>query len=361
MMRNCRILVAALALAGSMSAEAEPYFAVQQGVQCSACHVNATGGGLRTPFGNTWSQRVWPASPVDMGDLEWTGALNRFVALGGNLRVSGTYTDVPDQDTQSEFDVDEMRLYLLVEPLPGRLAIYLDEQLAPGGASNLEAWARLRGSGDRWYLKAGQFYLPYGLRLEDDSAFVRQVPGINMTTPDRGIEVGWETAHASAQVALTNGSGGASETDDGKQLTARTEYVQSAWRVGLGASYNDADAGERWLAGAFAGVRTGPIAWLAEADFVADDSLAGTRREMWVGLLEANWTVAKGHNLKLTAEYHEPDIDVDEDEQNRWSVVWEFTPIQFVQLRVGARIYDGIPQNDLQNRRLGFVQLNGYF
>jgi hypothetical protein len=30
-------------------------------------------------------------------------------------------------------------------------------------------------------------------------------------------------------------------------------------------------------------------------------------------------------------------------------------------LRVGGRNYDGIPQNDSQNRRLVFAQINGYF
>ena len=81
----------------------------------------------------------------------------------------------------------------------------------------------------------------------------------------------------------------------------------------------------------------------------------------WVGLVEANWRFAAGHNLKATAEFFEPDIDVDEDEQNRWSLVWEVTPMQFLQLRAGVRVYDGIPQNDLQNRRLAFLQLNAYF
>jgi hypothetical protein len=33
----------------------------------------------------------------------------------------------------------------------------------------------------------------------------------------------------------------------------------------------------------------------------------------------------------------------------------------FAQLRLGIRQYDGIPQNDLQNRRIIFLQLNGYF
>jgi len=42
-------------------------------------------------------------------------------------------------------------------------------------------------------------YLPFGLRLEDDSAFTREVPGIYMTTPNRGVEVGLELAHWSAR------------------------------------------------------------------------------------------------------------------------------------------------------------------
>jgi len=61
------------------------------------------------------------------------------------------------------------------------------------------------------------------------------------------------------------------------------------------------------------------------------------------------------------AEYFDPDRDVSEDQQNRFSAVWEYTPMQFVQFRVGARFYEGIPQNDLQNRRFYFAQLNGYF
>jgi hypothetical protein len=80
-------------------------------------------------------------------------------------------------------------------------------------------------------------------------------------------------------------------------------------------------------------------------------------------LLEANWLVRKGQNLKLTAEFHNPDRDVDEDEdeQNRFSLVWEYTPMEFVQLRAGARAYDGIPQNALQNRTEAFLELHGYF
>jgi hypothetical protein len=133
------------------------------------------------------------------------------------------------------------------------------------------------------------------------------------------------------------------------------------YRVGVSANFNDSDAGERKLGSVFAGLRTGPISWLGEAGYVADKSFVEGERKQQVGLIEANWLVAQGHNLKLTAEYFEPDDDVDEDEKSRYSLVYEFTPIQFMQLRLGARVYDGIPQNNLDNRRLAFVQLNGYF
>jgi len=42
-------------------------------------------------------------------------------------------------------------------------------------------------------------------------------------------------------------------------------------------------------------------------------------------------------------------------------VVWECTPIQFLQTRVGVRKYDGIPQDNAENALEGFVELHGFF
>lgn len=354
------LLAYALLLASSR-AEAEPYFAVREGLKCVSCHVSPSGGGMRNQFGNIWAQTMLSARRIEVADVEmWTGAINRYLAVGGNLRANGDYIDIPDEDAQSEFDVEEMRVYGAATIIPDRLLLYVDERIAPGGSVNLEAYARFSSADQRWHVRAGQMYLPYGWRLEDDDAFIRQATGIGFATPDRGVEIGLETSTWSAQLALTNGAGGGSETDEGKQVSLRAEHIRSIWRLGASANYNDAGAGERHMEGVFAGLRTGPIAWLAEADYITDDSFP-TRRHMWAGLLEANWNYKKGHNLKLTAEYFDPDDDVEEDEQNRYSLVWEYFPIQFLQLRAGARIYDGIPQNAFQNRKIYFVQAHGFF
>ena len=44
----------------------------------------------------------------------------------------------------------------------------------------------------------------------------------------------------------------------------------------------------------FAGLRTGPVAWLAEADYIVDDGTDNSRRELWVGHLEADWRLRQG-------------------------------------------------------------------
>jgi len=353
-----------LACCAMQLASAEPYLAVQSGFKCVQCHVNATGGGLRNAFGNAYSQTQLPADPVvdpDNTASTWLGKIGDVLALGADLRASATVTHIPNQDDTRVFELRQARLYVDVAIVHDRLDVYVDQLLAPGAAVNREAYLRYTTRNQQWYLKAGQMYLPFGLRLQDDTAFVRQVAGINMTTPDAGIEVGWESGAWSTQLALTNGSAGGAEANTGKQVSLQTSVSQNRWRIGLGANLNDAERADRRAVAVFAGVRTGSIAWLAEADYVVDQSPTGPDRKRIVGLIEANWLVAQGHNVKLTAEMQDPNREVTHDNQARLSGLYEYSPIQFLQLRGGVRYHDGIPQNDLQNRRVYFLELHGFY
>ena len=198
-------------------------------------------------------------------------------------------------------------------------------------------------------------FVPFGLRLEDDDTFVRQATGVNFLTPDDGIEVGVELAKWSAQMAVIEGPSGA---DD--QISATAVYVQPTWRVGASVNTSEDAFGDREMQSVFAGLKTGPISWLAELSVVGDESPAG-ERDFYATLLEGNWRLRKGHNLKVGYEYLEPDDDRDEDEQERYSFVWEYNPVQFVQSRVGVRRYNGIPNIAVSNRDEVFAQLHVYF
>ena len=339
---------------------AEPYLAVQKGLQCSACHSHPGGGGKRNAYGNAFGQLELPV--VRIGDADvWTGDITKWLAVGGNLRGSLEAIDTPNRDDNSEFRVTRGTMYMEATLIPGRLSVYVDQQFAPDASQNREAYVRINSKSGRIFGAAGQFYLPFGLRLQDDTAFVRLASAINFTNPDRGLQLGYEAGPWSTIVAVTNGSGGGRETDSGKQFSLITNFVRGGWRVGASANFNNADAGDRTMFGMFGGVRTGPIAWLAEIDRISDDLPSGVTQHAIAGLLEANWLIRKGHNLKLSHEYLDPDDDLSEDHQVRNSLVWEYTPMQFLQARMGLRRYDGVPQIDTQNRDVFFAEIHGFF
>ncbi len=343
---------------GAHVAHAEPYIAVQQGLACGQCHFNPTGGGMRNAVGNAFAQGVLPANHVDTGGFVWTGALNPFMATGGDLRGDATWTS--PSSANSAFNLEQVRLYLGVTMVPERLLFYIDEKVAPDAAVNREAWAMYRFDEGRWYLRAGRMTLPYGLRLQDQQAFVRQVSGINMDTPDDGMELGYLSGPWNAQFAISNGAAGGTESNNGKQYTGMLAYIRDSWRLGISASHND-DSAQRSTAGAvYGGLRTGPVAWLAEADVVDVQPGNLATQHLAAALLEANWHALPGGNLKLTAEWLDPDRDHGGPTDTRYSVVAEYTPIQYLQLRLGARRLDNHGTQS-QTANQAFLELHAYF
>lgn len=356
-----RWLVALALCAAPALVLAEPYLAVRSGEPCSTCHVNPTGGGMRTVFGNGYGIGSLPAGPVE-GAAAWTGRVAERVGLGGDLRANLNASSVRNRDNTYAFGRDEALVYVDFAILPERLSFYIDQQVGPGTAVNREAYALLHSPGKSWHLKAGRMFLPYGLRLEDDSAFVRQATGISMASSDDGIEIGWQNGPGAVQLAITNGNSGGAETDKGKQWSLHGTHVRPDWRVGASVNFNDGNGKQdRLMGNLYVGVRTGPVAWLAEYDQIVDDTQVGGKLKQRISLVEANYGIAAGHNLKVTYEYFDPDTTVGEDQRNRVSLVWEYTPMPFTQLRFGYRHSDGIPQNDLQHVKEGFLQLHLYF
>jgi hypothetical protein len=360
---NPRLPVGALVLfcglLGAAPAGAEPYLAVLEGKKCNVCHVNPTGGGLRNDYGIAYAKTILPAETVDGVLNSWTGRVGDHGRIGGDLRADWTRNTAPNTPTAQSFQLEQFRLYGDLNLIPDRLGIYIDEQVAPNGAQNEEAYVRYGTTTQGFYVKGGQFYLPFGWRLQDQTAFVREVTGINMNTPDKGIEIGYEKKAWSAQFDVTNGASNTG-TGSGYQITTQVVYTKPIWRVGIAGSSTKSDLGDRRVGGLFAGLKTGPIAWLAEGDIVHDDSFPGGRT-LAAGLLEGNWRLLKGHNLKVTAEYYDPDRSVRENQQTRYSVVYEYTPLPFLQLRAGYRHYFGIPQNNAQNQQLILAEVHGYF
>ena len=223
-----------LVLFGANSASAEPYLAVRTGQACSACHVNPAGGGLRTEYGAIFGQRILARKPLQGGGSSTSFSLTDSLSIGGNARFNAQQFDLKGGDSQLEFQTDRVSVYgsFVLNDL---VSLYVDQQVAPGGSLNREAWVKLKR--DDWYIRMGKLFLPFGWRLEDDSAFVRQATGINFNSSDNGVEIGLDRPNLQAQLAITNGAGGGGEVDDGKFVTFRGSWIQPwgpPWNISRG-------------------------------------------------------------------------------------------------------------------------------
>jgi hypothetical protein len=360
--RNYVAGMLALGMLGAPAAFAEPYLAVRMGLKCEACHVNPTGGGLRTDFGDVFAQTVLPAHPIHGDWGLWTGEVSRMLRVGGDFRYDANVTQTPHAKTTDQLEVQQGRVYAEAEPIPNRLILYVDEQVAPGAAVNREAYGIFWSASHDWYIKAGQMYLPFGFRLEDQTSFVYDVSNITMYSPDDGLEFGWLRGHWDAQLTASEGTAaGAVPSASGKEYGLQVSYVESGWRFGLAANDDDSPFARRKIIGAFGGLRTGPVDWLAEVDSVENEFAPLTGVTQAAALLEADWLLARGNNLKLTMERMDPNRDLQDNERTRWSLVYELTPVQFVQLRAGVRDYYGPRAIPSQRSRLFFIQLHGFF
>ncbi len=358
-MKHCVSVMLLVIFCQAHIAHAEPYLAIKKGLKCLACHSSPSGAGKRTPYGNLFAATEMPAHKLPGKAANfWSGEISKYLAVGGDVRAAWNRIDVPGQAATEDAALSEILSYAELRPMPKYLTLYIDAKIAPDDVTVREQYARLSTQSGRIYLQAGEFFLPYGWRIQDDDAFIRQVSGINFNTPDSGWQLGWEQGNWSSQFAVSRGTAGGPEVDSGKQYSLRVSRVVSKWRVGGSVNFNDSALGDRQMQNIFAGLRTGRVAWLGEVDLIIDKGLSGGRRELWVALLEANISLGQGHNLKLTYEHFDPDGDIAENEQNRYSVVWEYSPIRFLQSRIGLRNFEGIPQNSAQNREQWFIELH---
>ena len=383
MQSGIRLLGVAISMFGiaaavlSSSARAEPYLAIQEGYKCSKCHVNMTGGGKRTDFANVYVQtrlastfldwRRFGASEEAKDDEEnplkadsqssfFSGRVNDFIALGGDFRVLFERNKPPATGASETFNQRKHNIYLEINLVPDRVTFY--QTLAEGGDAR-ELVGLLKGQlfGEPYYLKAGQFFLPFGLRLQDDTAFTRSATGFTYGTTDVGVEAGFEPGPWALHAAYTNGTGSSIETNRAKRLTASLAYVHKMFRLGGSYSTNkDAQKIRTETASVHGGVQLGRVGLLAEGGYIETPA-----DEQRFAIAELNFLIRRGHNLKFTYDYYDPSLAVFENARERYSVVYEPFLNQFTQVRLGVRDNRGIPQNAAQNATLVFGELHLFF
>lgn len=358
-------------LFGVDSAHAEPYFAVREGYKCSQCHVNRTGGGKRNGFGVIYSQTVLPhlilKDPKQEKGFLLDPNLNDYISIGADLRVQNTTILLEEKNSEGKeeengFTISEGNLYIEARLLGDYISLYFDETFAPSGAISREAFGMIQNLPWNAYLKAGKFLLPYGLRLQDDASFIREVMGFTYSTPDLGVELGMEPGPFSIHAAFTNGTQGGAESNVEKQVSVVGALVFRHFRIGGSFINNESPTTVRYGGGGFAGINVGRITLLGEADWLQDlDKEAEEVTRQFVAYGELDFLIWKGINMKFSYDFHDPDLDIDENERERISVGVEPFITQFFQFRIFYRDYNGIPQKPGDNNQEIMAEVHFFF
>jgi len=284
--------------------------------------------------------------------------LTDYLAVGANLRFTNT-TSFAEQ-VHNTFEIPEANLYLRLRALD-HLTAYVDLSVAEGSTEARETFVML----DEWgglSLKAGYLLLPYGLRIWGEEEFIRRETGFNYASPDLGAELGFERGPFSAYVAVSNGAGGGQDSDVDKQVSGLTELSFKVARIGLSGSYNRTRKQSVLFGGAYLGLTLGRLALLVEADLIrttfteADAVVSGL-----VGYGEANFLLMRGLNLQMGYGYHDPALDVEENQRMHFYGGIEFFPIPSVATRLRYDIRQSVPQDEIGNADILLSELHFFF
>ena len=310
---------------------------------------------MRTAFGSIFAQTQLPMRTGTVRNR----AVNDFLSLGWDLRTLASATVSPSTP-RTDIEVSEANAYVEARMIQHVLDVYVDETLGPGPAGTREVFALMDALPLNGYVKAGKFMLPYGLRLQDDYEFIRQQTGFTYKTPDQGVEVGFEPGPWSFFAAVSNGTAGAAENNNGKELTSSLVYVHHRFRLGASASRNQGTGLARTdVYGGFGGVALGPLTLLGELDHIADRDQADTTVGKLAGFVEGDLLARRGVNLKVTYGYFDQNLGVPNDGHVRMRFGVELFPVAFLRAAAFYTADMWIPQAHTPDRVS--VELHAYF
>jgi hypothetical protein len=358
-MRAAELIVAlALVALAAPSARAEPYLMVRAGAKCSDCHTNLTGGGKRTPFAHIHAHDILkdldllPVPPTVKG---FNGQISEWASIGSDLRVRDTivfqddfnkFGNVPQNRAfrhhvaSNDLSVNEFLGYAQIDLLPDYVTMYGDWNLN-GGVTNREAWGLIRGflPYDA-YVKGGRLFPTFGLRVQDDQAFVRARTGFTFQNPDEGGEIGIAPGPFFIASSITNGAPGDHDvlaTLNGYGVFQDIPVVQT---IMAGASVAR-QSNKRWVSAFYAGSNYWRFTYLAEFDPINDNSVAtASKRDNYAAYAEIDFLVFDWLNLRGTFDF----VKVSQGrDQTRYAIGAEPFINRYIQPRIQYRINNGPP------------------
>ncbi len=338
---------------------AKPEFTARSQTPCWSCHTNPYGGGVRTEEGLGFEQAQSLAVTQNWLNTKYPGytfnpIINNMVQLGADAWIMFHNEQVETVNPEGDEETKNSSSFFFMEG-----NIYGDARLLPilhlvagydVATNTTETFGLLDGLPIGLYIKAGRFMPPFGLRMDDHTAFTRAPLGFNTLAMDTGIEVGIRPGPAYVMAALTNGNLGVSGFDyDGNYYAATVQGGVRFWKFIVGGSFfhNTRDSMIREAYGPYLMFGIGPFAYIGEFDLFDQENAGPVNPEDgsnwahgWTMIHHVDVEIIRGLSLQARYNYFEPNQDIDEDEYYQITGGVNIFPLPFLEFDAQYR-YNG--------------------
>jgi hypothetical protein len=313
-------------------------------MDCRACHINPTGGGMRNAHGREFSIEQLPLQGKT-GDMEKAieaAQINRYLSIGTDLRFAYLRAEHESASAYKDsFFPMQADLYVAFTPTDYLTIYYQDGVERSQSRETFVLFQRLPFNS---HVKAGRFIPPYGLKLDDHTAFIREKLGFGAPDfgQDAGAEIGFGERHWFGNAAVFNGR-------SSDQIHRKGFSATAGWKsplFWLAGSYfnNKTGPAEHAYAGVYGAFHIGRVTLLGEWDQITKDNITEVTGSAIYG--ELDWRILRGVVAKVKYDGFDPDLDISDDELDRYTIGLDLYPYPFTELLLQYRINTEDPEAD---------------
>jgi len=283
---------------------------------------------------------------------DFSTLLTSFMSYGLDFRFLYFYQrkDKPDT-TRTSFFPMQADVYLNLN-ISKKVSVFVNPAFGPFQRYEIFGIAKILPSNG--YLKLGRFTVPYGLRLDDHTSYVRDAtPFRNNTGQQTGIEAGISPGPFGLLAAVTNGTAVAAERaiNVAKAFIFRADWRESIGPLNFlvgGSSYTQVTGSENLhLLSGFGSVSwNGNLTVIGDVERISGNSTLmstsgergmlyteGDEIKQFAVLIEADIQILQGLDLKFLYDFFDPNTEFKTGTAKRYSVGFEFFPISGVEVR----------------------------
>ena len=333
-------------------ADALPIYASREGAKCASCHFDPNGGGIRNDFGFSYAKNRHSMEAEDRwSNVTVNPQLNDWIRLGVDTRMSyvasHTHGD-PSTLTTSTFFPMQANLRVAITPLDylsivGSHGLYVEGSSVTTAPYLAREWYGLfHGLPYNAFIQVGKFRIPFGLRQDDHTSFVRSEDFLpfDSQVEDAGIAVGSTGRNGWFELAFTNGE--AAFLERAQTLSGKVAWSYPWLQGGLSGYHRyDESLGQsrdRWslyLTRTF-----GPLTLLGEYARGTDEGFFNTKVNSDAAFAEGVYRLNRGVDLRGKFDWMDTNRDAGGQLARRYEGRVDLTPMPFVQVQLIGRLYD---------------------